>query len=90
MNNYRPKPYAGGRIVYVRAALRDEDRGDPLPLYRKIARGGLTVAEVPGNHAGVIEEPGVYAAAAVLDRDYSVEDESEVQRRGHGVMVRGA
>ena len=59
MNNYRPKPYAGGRIVYVRAALRDEDRGDPLPLYRKIARGGLTIAEVPGNHGGVIEEPGV-------------------------------
>ncbi|SAK52224.1 acetoacetyl-CoA synthetase [Caballeronia temeraria] len=88
MNNYRPKPFEGGRIVYVRAASREEDRGDPLPLWQKIARGGLTVAEVPGNHAGVIEEPGVYAAAAALDRDYSAEDESEVQRRAHRVMVR--
>ncbi|MFM0322786.1 acetoacetate--CoA ligase [Caballeronia glebae] len=89
MNNYRPKPYEGGRIVYVRAASRENDRGDPLPLYRKIARKGLTVAEVPGNHAGVIEEPGVSAAAAALDRDYSVEGEPEVRRRGHRVMVRG-
>ncbi|WP_321799642.1 acetoacetate--CoA ligase [Caballeronia sp. J97] len=90
MNNYRPRPYEGGRIVYVRAASREEDRGDPLPLWRKIARSGLTVAEVPGNHAGVIEEPGVYAAAAALDRDYGVENESEVKRRAHRVMVRGA
>ncbi len=90
MNNYRPKPYEGGPIVYVRAASREEDRGDPLPLWRKIARRGLTVTEVPGNHAGVIEEPGVYAAAAALDRDYSAEDDTEMQRRGHGVMVRGA
>ncbi|SAK51521.1 acetoacetyl-CoA synthetase [Caballeronia fortuita] len=90
MNNYRPKPYAGGPIVYVRAASREEDRGDPLPLWRKIARGGLTVAEVPGNHAGVIEEPGVYAAAAALDRDYGLAETAEVERRGHHVLARGA
>ncbi|SAL06308.1 acetoacetyl-CoA synthetase [Caballeronia calidae] len=87
MNNYQPKPYDGGRIVYVRAASREDDRGDPLPLWRKIARRGLTVAEVPGNHGGVIEEPGVYAAAAALDGDYGVADVSEGQRHGHSVVV---
>ncbi|SAK44630.1 acetoacetyl-CoA synthetase [Caballeronia pedi] len=90
MNNYRPRPYEGGRIVYVRAASREQDRGDPLPLWRNIARRGLTVAEVPGNHAGVIEEPGVYAAAAALDGDYGVAHAPEAPGRRHGGMVRRA
>lgn len=88
MNNYRPAPYEGGPIVYVRAASREEDRGDPLPLWRKIARRGLTVAEVPGNHAGVIEEPGVYRAAAALDGQYGVEDASQVLSREHKGVAR--
>jgi acetoacetyl-CoA synthetase len=88
MNNYRPRPFDGGRIVYVRAAAREEDRGDPLPLWRKIARRGLTVAEVPGNHGGVIEEPGMYAAAAALDGDYGVADVLNVQSREHSGVVR--
>jgi acetoacetyl-CoA synthetase len=90
MNNYRPRPFDGGRIVYVRAAAREEDRGDPLPLWRKIARRGLTIAEVPGDHGGVIEEPGVYAAAAALDGDYGVADGAEAQNRVHSGMIRSA
>jgi acetoacetyl-CoA synthetase len=90
MNNYRPKPFEGGRIVYVRAAAREDDRGDPLPLLRKIARRGLTIAEVPGNHAGIIEEPGMYGAAAALDGDYGVADGPDVQRHAHSVVVRRA
>ncbi|SAL24147.1 acetoacetyl-CoA synthetase [Caballeronia cordobensis] len=90
MNNYRPRPFDGGRIVYVRASGREEDRGDPLPLWRKIARRGLTVAEVPGDHGGVIEDPGVYAAAAALDGEYGVAEGSGAQDIAPRGVIRNA
>jgi acetoacetyl-CoA synthetase len=43
---------------------------------------------VPGNHAGVIEEPGVYRAAAALDGQYGVEDASQVLSREHKGVAR--
>ena len=51
---YRPGVYAGGPIVYIRA---DEPMGgffDPMPAWRRLARGGLEVIHVPGAHLDVI------------------------------------
>ncbi|MGF6757763.1 acetoacetyl-CoA synthetase [Paraburkholderia sp. GAS42] len=68
MTIYRPRPYHAGPIVYVRAAVGQNGRGDPLPLWRRVARAGLEVVEVSGDHNGMIAEPNVHVVAAVLDR----------------------
>ncbi|HYS62990.1 MAG TPA: acetoacetate--CoA ligase [Paraburkholderia sp.] len=67
MTAYRPRPYDAGPILYLRAAIAERERGDPMPLWRRIARGGLVIAEVSGGHGDMIVEPNVQRAAAVLD-----------------------
>jgi acetoacetyl-CoA synthetase len=66
--SYRPPPYDAGPIIYVRATTRLEERGDPMLLWRRVARGGLEVAEVPGNHEDMLVEPNLQVVAALLDK----------------------
>ena len=68
MSRYRPRLYDAGPIVYVRATTRQDDRSEPMPLWRRVAHGGLEIAEVPGNHNDMIVEPNVQLVAAALDR----------------------
>jgi acetoacetyl-CoA synthetase len=67
MENYRPQPYGGGPIVYVRAAIALGDYFDPLPLWQRIAEGGLVIADVPGGHLDM-QGPNAQRVAAALDR----------------------
>ena len=67
MTIYRPRSY-DGRVLYVRAARLAEGRGDPLPLWQKVARGGLVVAEVDSDHVAMMFEPVVRLVADELDR----------------------
>jgi acetoacetyl-CoA synthetase len=73
MTTYRPQPYDGSPVHYVRAALPEPERGDPLPLWRRIARRGLAVAQVSGSHTEMILEPNVELLAATLDRVFGHE-----------------
>jgi acetoacetyl-CoA synthetase len=66
MTRYRPKPYRGSRIVFLRAQIPLPGRGDPLPLWHRIARAGLTVTDIPGDHNGLVLEPNVAHVAAAL------------------------
>jgi acetoacetyl-CoA synthetase len=68
MTTYRPRPYRAGPIVYVRAAIAQEERGDPMPLWRRVARGGLVIAHVSGSHTDMIVEPNVQSVAAALGK----------------------
>jgi acetoacetyl-CoA synthetase len=68
MASYRPKPYDAGPIIYVRAAVAQDGHGDPLLLWRRVARAGLTLTEIAGGHADLIVEPNVQFVAAELDR----------------------
>lgn len=68
MRSYRPRLYDAGPIVYVRATTRQDDRGEPMPLWQRVAHGGLVIAEVSGNHNDMIVEPNVQLVAAALDR----------------------
>ncbi|MFP3564613.1 acetoacetate--CoA ligase [Paraburkholderia sp. SIMBA_030] len=67
MMMYRPRPYDAGPIIYLRAAIVERERGDPMPLWRRIARAGLVVADVSGGHGDMIVEPNVQRVAALLD-----------------------
>jgi acetoacetyl-CoA synthetase len=73
MTTYRPQPYDGSPVHYVRAALPEPERGDPLPLWRRIAKRGLAVAQVSGSHTEMILEPNVELLAATLDRVFGHE-----------------
>ncbi len=68
MNSYRPQPYDAGPIVFLRAAVTETGRSDPLPLWRHVARDGLVVDEICGGHGDMIVEPNVQAVAALLDQ----------------------
>ncbi|SCB21631.1 acetoacetate--CoA ligase [Cupriavidus alkaliphilus] len=67
MTTYRPRPYHAGPVLYLRAAVRQQQRGDPLSLWRRVALGGLTIAEVPCSHFDLVLEPNLQAVAAILD-----------------------
>jgi acetoacetyl-CoA synthetase len=65
MTLYCPQRYDGGPIVYVRAR-KFHDRGDPLPLWRKVAAEGLEIIPSQGDHAEIMLAPHVYSLAEAL------------------------
>jgi len=68
MTRYRPPTYNAGPILYVRAKTRLDERGDPMLLWQRVARGGLVIAEVPGSHYDLVVEPNSQVVAALLDK----------------------
>ena len=67
MTAYQPQPYDGGAILFVHAAIRLVEYFDPLPLWRRVGRGGMTVFEVPDSHLDVVGRHADLVAVA-LDR----------------------
>jgi thioesterase domain-containing protein/acyl carrier protein len=54
---YRPKPYPG-RITLFKAAEHEAVFGpDPEMGWGRVARGGVEVYEVPGDHMTILDEP---------------------------------
>jgi acetoacetyl-CoA synthetase len=62
-HEYRPEPYPG-RAFFVRAAVPGDN--DPLPVWRKVVRGGLDVSVTPGNHDEMINGANAKALAMTL------------------------
>jgi acetoacetyl-CoA synthetase len=65
LREYRPEPYAG-RVVFLRASRPGP--GDPLPVWRKVAQGGLEVDVTPGDHDEMIAGANAKALASALAR----------------------
>jgi acetoacetyl-CoA synthetase len=65
MMTYRPQPYHAGPIIYVRAAIPLVDYFDPMPLWRRIARSGLTVIDIPDGHLDLLGSNAKLVAAAL-------------------------
>jgi acetoacetyl-CoA synthetase len=63
MTTYRPRRYLGGPIVYVRATVLDPDRGDPLPVWQRVATHGLCIMKVDGKHTDLVVEPHLATVA---------------------------
>jgi len=65
---YRPAPYPGPLVV-LRARDRDpSEAGAPADLgWGAVARGGVTVHEVPGDHHSLAQEPNVRDLAELLE-----------------------
>jgi acetoacetyl-CoA synthetase len=65
LREYRPEPYSG-RVVFLRASRPAP--GDPLPVWRKVARGGLEIDVTPGDHDEMISGANAKALAVALAR----------------------
>ncbi len=65
MSRYTPAPYPG-RAVLLRTAEDQGPGGDPAQGWGELARGGVEVREVPGNHMTLLREPHVRGLAAAL------------------------
>ncbi|HZY20231.1 MAG TPA: acetoacetate--CoA ligase [Ramlibacter sp.] len=63
---YRPEPFAGAPVTYLRARMPLGGYDDPLPVWRRIARSGLDVVRVSGGHLDLMG-PQVRGVAAALD-----------------------
>ncbi|RFU47500.1 alpha/beta fold hydrolase [Paraburkholderia sp. DHOC27] len=67
MVRYRPRPWHGGPIVYVRAAVMPAELSNPMPLWHRIARGGLIYTELDCSHVEMLRTPFAERVAALLD-----------------------
>jgi acetoacetyl-CoA synthetase len=60
---YEPGPYAGA-ASFFEASIREPGLCDPVPVWRRLVEGGLSVERVPGGHVEMMREPHVGALAA--------------------------
>ncbi|MET0335523.1 MAG: hypothetical protein ABW190_14725, partial [Rhizobacter sp.] len=65
LREYRPEPYPG-RVVFLRSSRPSP--GDPIPVWRKVARGGLQIDVTPGDHDEMIIGANAKALALALGR----------------------
>jgi hypothetical protein len=52
---YRPGPYEGDATFFAGDRALGEDVCNPLPVWRRVVRGTLTVQRVPGRHDQLID-----------------------------------
>jgi acetoacetyl-CoA synthetase len=67
LERYRPQPYQGGPVVYLRAAVPLGGYADPLPVWQRTATVGLVVMPLPGGHLDLVRKTSAYAARAMDD-----------------------
>jgi acetoacetyl-CoA synthetase len=65
LESYRPQPFDGGPIVYLRAAIPLGGYCDPLPIWKRIAGAGLRIVPLPGAHLDLVRTTSVHAARAI-------------------------
>jgi amino acid adenylation domain-containing protein len=64
--HYRPGPYRGRVVVYRAVQGVGRDDADPALGWRRLATGGVSAFDLPGDHAGILKPPAVSALAESL------------------------
>ncbi len=67
LRDYRPDAYDAGPVLFIRARLPLDGYLSPMPVWRKVLRGGLQVVKVPGSHLELVRAQGPQVAA-IIDR----------------------
>jgi acetoacetyl-CoA synthetase len=62
---FRPATYPG-HISFFRSSVQRASMGNPLPAWRRVATGGVTVETVPGSHGNIVAEPNVRVLAKLV------------------------
>jgi acetoacetyl-CoA synthetase len=65
---FRPRPYPGAIDYFVPEVRRFHLYADPLPVWRRVAQGGLDVEPVPGPHVGMVSGERAAVLARLIDR----------------------
>ena len=60
--NYRPPNYDAGPVVFIHAATRLGNYFDPMPVWRRVARGGVHVINVAGSHLELVRSNAAVVA----------------------------
>ncbi|HEV2688081.1 MAG TPA: AMP-binding protein [Bryobacteraceae bacterium] len=68
LRDYAPRPIAGSIALFL-AADRPRGGHDANSEWAHLAKGGLELHEIPGDHISMFQEPGVSVLASTL-RDY--------------------
>jgi acetoacetyl-CoA synthetase len=64
---FRPRPYPGAITYFVPEVRRFHLYADPLPVWRSVAAGGLTLKRVPGPHVGMVSGERAPILASQID-----------------------
>jgi len=64
---FRPQPYPGAIDYFVPEVRRFHLYADPLPVWRRLAQGGLDVEPVPGPHVGMVSGDRAPVLARLID-----------------------
>jgi amino acid adenylation domain-containing protein len=59
MARYRPRPFGGKLVLFQPQQLLQNFLPDSRSRWRELARGGLDIQEVPGNHYTMLTSPNV-------------------------------
>ena len=81
ISGYDLKPYAGRLTLFRTAGRRTEPTADPSYGWAGVARDGLTLHTVPGDHLSMFLEPNVEVLADKLAAELEAAD--GVAQGGH-------
>jgi acyl transferase domain-containing protein/thioesterase domain-containing protein/acyl carrier protein len=56
---FTPKPYDGTIVLFRCLNRLDTDPPDSARIWQRMAKGGVVILEVPGDHNSMLREPGV-------------------------------
>jgi acetoacetyl-CoA synthetase len=65
---FRPRPYPGAITYFVPEVRRFHLYADPLPVWRRVAKGGLSLQRVPGPHVGMVSGERAPILASKIDK----------------------
>lgn len=66
---YRPSGYSGSMTYFVPEIRRLHLFPDPLPVWRRVTRGELSVESIPGPHVGMVSGEQARLVARRIDAD---------------------
>jgi acetoacetyl-CoA synthetase len=68
---FRPRPYPGAVTYFLPGVRRLHLYADPLPVWRRVAEGGLSIERVPGPHVGMVSGERAEILASQIDKHLS-------------------
>jgi acetoacetyl-CoA synthetase len=64
---FRPRPYPGAITYFLPEVRRFHLYADPLPVWRRVAEGGIEIKRVPGPHVGMVSGERAEIVASQID-----------------------
>ncbi len=79
---FRPRPYQGEVTYFLPRVRRFHLYADPLPVWRRVAEGGLALEPVPGPHVGMVSGERAAIVAGIIDRRLGGAGDGDASSKG--------